>query len=138
MSEVRRDINVDRALDNLASSTVVFMCVCMYVCVCLRMYVGKYACIYIYIYMHVRMCVRMHVCTYVRMYVCTYRFFKYKIRYVQYQQFSLNSDHQCTITLFHPLLCKIVAVLNKAAPSDDVWMAGFTASRGHNLNPKWW
>jgi len=62
----------------------------------------------------------------------------HKIRYVQYEQFSLNSADQCTITLFHPLKCKIVAVLNKAALHADVWMAGFTASRDLNLDPKWW
>jgi len=78
----------------------------------------------------------MYVRTYVCMYVYTYRWFKYKIRHVQYQQFPLNSADQCTIKLFHPLQCKIVAVFNKAALHDVVWMAGFTASRGLNLDPK--
>ena len=79
------------------------------------------------------MCVYMYVCTY----VCIYRWFKYKIRYAHYEQFPLNSADQCTITLFHPLKCKIVAVLNKAALHANVWMAGFTASRDLNLDPKW-
>jgi len=116
----------------------VCMYMCIYVCMNVLMYVCMYVCMYEYIRMYVCMCVCMYACIYVCTYVCIYRWFKYKIWYVQYQQFSLNSADQFTITLYHALQCKSVPVLNKAALHGDVWMAGFAASRDLNLDLNWW